>query len=79
MRDGVLELRIPKPSQPQPRRIEIRGGDGKPRTIDLVMATSNPSAARAGARFMLQNGLIDGYRVASCRAAGRSSPPGGDS
>jgi HSP20 family protein len=34
MRDGVLELRIPKPSQPQPRRIEIGSGGGQARTID---------------------------------------------
>jgi HSP20 family protein len=34
MRDGVLELRIPKPAQPQPRRVEIRGGSTEPRTID---------------------------------------------
>jgi HSP20 family protein len=34
MRDGVLELRIPKPSQPQPRRIEILGGGDEPRTIE---------------------------------------------
>jgi|tagenome__1003787_1003787.scaffolds.fasta_scaffold19627062_1 HSP20 family protein len=34
MRDGLLELRIPKPAQPQPRRVEIGGGSSRPRTID---------------------------------------------
>jgi HSP20 family protein len=33
LRDGMLELRIPKPAQPKPRRVEVRGG-GQSRTID---------------------------------------------
>lgn len=27
-RDGVLEIRVPKPEQPKPRRIQIGGGEG---------------------------------------------------
>jgi HSP20 family protein len=33
MRDGVLELRIPRPEQPKPRRIEVRS-EGQRQTID---------------------------------------------
>lgn len=32
--DGVLEVRIPKPVQAQPRRVQIAVGGGEPRTID---------------------------------------------
>lgn len=32
--DGVLEVRIAKPVQPKPRRIEIGGTTGEPQTID---------------------------------------------
>ena len=33
--DGVLEVRIPKPTQSKPRRIEIAvGGNGEPKTIE---------------------------------------------
>jgi HSP20 family protein len=33
-RDGVLEIRVAKPAQPQPKRIEIAGGSSEPKTID---------------------------------------------
>ena len=33
-RDGVLEIRVAKPEQPKPRRIEIAGGSSEPKTID---------------------------------------------
>jgi HSP20 family protein len=32
--NGVLEVRIPKPAQTKPRRIEIAVGGGEPKTID---------------------------------------------
>ena len=32
--NGVLEVRIPKPAQAQPRRVQIAVGDGEPRTIE---------------------------------------------
>lgn len=33
--NGVLEIRVPKPEQPKPKRIEISGdGDAEPRTIE---------------------------------------------
>ncbi len=32
--DGVLEVRIPKPAQAQPRRVQIAVGGGEPRTIE---------------------------------------------
>jgi HSP20 family protein len=31
---GVLEVRVPKPEQRKPRRINITAGDGEPRTIE---------------------------------------------
>ena len=31
---GVLEVRVPKPEQRKPRRINISAGDGEPRTIE---------------------------------------------
>ena len=31
---GVLEVRIPKPEERKPRRIEISGGDAEPRTLE---------------------------------------------
>ena len=31
---GVLEVKIPKPEERKPRRIEIKGGEGKPETIE---------------------------------------------
>jgi HSP20 family protein len=33
-RDGVLEVHVPKPEQPKPRRIEIGGADGEQATIE---------------------------------------------
>jgi HSP20 family protein len=33
-RDGVLEVHVPKPEQPKPRRIEIGGQDGEQATIE---------------------------------------------
>jgi HSP20 family protein len=33
-RSGVLEIRVPKPEQPKPRRIEIRGAGDQPATIE---------------------------------------------
>jgi HSP20 family protein len=33
-RDGVLEVHVPKPEQPKPRRIEIGGGQGEQPTIE---------------------------------------------
>jgi HSP20 family protein len=33
-RDGVLEVHVPKPEQPKPRRIEIGGADGAQATIE---------------------------------------------
>jgi HSP20 family protein len=33
-RDGVLELRVAKPEQPKPKRIEIGGGSSEPKTIE---------------------------------------------
>ncbi len=33
-RDGVLEVHVPKPEQPKPRRIEIGGPDGEQATIE---------------------------------------------
>ena len=33
-RSGVLEIRVPKPEQPKPRRIEIRGTGDQPATIE---------------------------------------------
>ena len=33
-RDGVLEIRVAKPEQPKPKRIEIAGGSTEPKTID---------------------------------------------
>lgn len=33
-RDGVLEVHVPKPEQPKPRRIEIGGTDGEQATIE---------------------------------------------
>jgi HSP20 family protein len=35
---GVLEVRIPKPEQRKPRRIEISGGDAEPRTLEGASA-----------------------------------------
>ena len=32
--DGVLELRVAKPEQPKPKRIEIGGGSSEPATIE---------------------------------------------
>ncbi len=32
--NGVLEVRIPKPQQPQPQRVQIAVGGGEPRTIE---------------------------------------------
>jgi HSP20 family protein len=32
--DGVLEVRIPKPAQSKPRRIEIAVGGGEPKTLE---------------------------------------------
>lgn len=32
--DGVLEVHVPKPEQPKPRRIEIGGADGEQATIE---------------------------------------------
>lgn len=32
--NGVLEVRIPKPEQRRPRKIEISGGDTEPRTLE---------------------------------------------
>lgn len=31
---GVLEVRIPKPEERKPRRIQIGGGDGRPATLE---------------------------------------------
>jgi HSP20 family protein len=33
-RDGVLEVRVPKPEQPKPRRIEIGASEGEQPTIE---------------------------------------------
>ena len=33
-RDGVLEVHVPKPEQPKPRRIEVGGTDGEQATIE---------------------------------------------
>ena len=33
-KDGVLEVHVPKPEQPKPRRIEIGGSDGEQATIE---------------------------------------------
>ena len=38
-KDGVLEVRVPKPEQPKPRRIEI-GGGVEPQTIEGSGSTS---------------------------------------
>jgi HSP20 family protein len=35
---GVLEVRIPKPEQRKPRRIEISGGDAEPQTLEGASA-----------------------------------------
>jgi HSP20 family protein len=35
-RDGVLEIRVAKPEQPKPKRIEIAGGSSEPKTIDAA-------------------------------------------
>ena len=32
--NGVLEVRIPKPEQPKPQRVQIAVGGGEPRTIE---------------------------------------------
>jgi HSP20 family protein len=32
--NGVLEVRIPKPEQPQPQRVQIAVGGGEPQTIE---------------------------------------------
>lgn len=32
--DGVLEIRVPKPAQPKPKRIEVSVGGGEPQTIE---------------------------------------------
>ena len=39
--NGVLEVRIPKPVQAQPRRVQIAVGGGEPRTIE---ADANPES-----------------------------------
>jgi HSP20 family protein len=39
--NGVLEVRIPKPVQAQPRRVQIAVGGGEPRTIE---ADANPAS-----------------------------------
>ncbi len=46
-RDGVLEVRIPKPQQPQPRRIEIGGEQQGGGHVD-VEGTASPTATDAG-------------------------------
>jgi HSP20 family protein len=33
-KDGVLEIAVPKPEQPKPKRIEIKVGGTKPQTIE---------------------------------------------
>ena len=35
-RDGVLEIRVVKPEQPTPKRIEVAGGSSEPKTIDAA-------------------------------------------
>jgi HSP20 family protein len=44
---GVLEVRIPKPEQKKPRRVQIRagGGDGNGRPAAVEGTASEPSAA----------------------------------
>jgi len=32
--NGVLEVRIPKPEQPTPQRVQIVVGGGEPRTVE---------------------------------------------
>jgi len=39
--NGVLEVRIPKPVQAQPRRVQIAVGGGEPRTIEAEADTSS--------------------------------------
>jgi HSP20 family protein len=39
--NGVLEVRVPKPVQPQPQRVQIAVGGGEPRTIEGEAATQN--------------------------------------
>ncbi len=39
--NGVLEVRIPKPAQAQPRRVQIAVGGGEPRTIEAEADTSS--------------------------------------
>ena len=36
--NGVLEVRIPKPAQPQPRKVQIGVGGAAPKTIEADMA-----------------------------------------
>src|SRR2546423_11320834 len=45
---GVLEVRIPKPEQKKPRRVQIRagGGDGNGRPAAVEGTASEPSAAQ---------------------------------
>ena len=39
--NGVLEVRSPKPAQPQPQRVHIAVGGGEPRTIESEGATTS--------------------------------------
>jgi HSP20 family protein len=39
--NGVLEVRVPKPVQAQPQRVQISVGGGEPRTIEGEAATQN--------------------------------------
>jgi hypothetical protein len=32
--DGILEVRVAKPAQPKPRRIEVGGSSDEPKTIE---------------------------------------------
>ena len=39
--NGVLEVRIPKPEQPKPQRVQIAVGGGEPRTIEGDASTTD--------------------------------------
>jgi len=41
--NGVLEVRIPKPEQVKPKRVQISVGGGEPRTIEGETSAENPA------------------------------------
>ena len=42
--NGVLEVRIPKPAQPQPRRVQIGVGGAEPKTIESGAGEASSSS-----------------------------------